>query len=330
MFPLYSQTYKRDVVTDNYLFPLFHSRHGDGLRGWQFWPLYGTEHKVVTTRTNIFDTVETDPGHDQHFALWPLLFWERNGIGSDNPQTNQAFLPFYNLSRSPQRDVSSYLWPLFNYTDDREKRYREWDFPWPLWVIARGEGKTITRFIPFYSWSQTADMYSESFLWPLLQHRYQHSPDLVRDRWRVAFWLYSQVDQTNIAARTSSRRTDAWPLFTHYRDHNGNTRLQILAPIEPILPNTKSIERNWSPLWSLWRAEKNATTGSSSQSLLWNLYRRSTTSDSKKCSLLFGLFQYQSGAQGKQLRLFFIPFGKLRVADSPVNPPADSGGRRTY
>ena len=35
MFPIYSQTRKKDVVTDNYLYPFFHLRHGDGLHGWQ-------------------------------------------------------------------------------------------------------------------------------------------------------------------------------------------------------------------------------------------------------------------------------------------------------
>ena len=45
MFPLYGQSQKKDVVTDNYLYPFFHVRHGDGLHGWQFWPLVGNEHK---------------------------------------------------------------------------------------------------------------------------------------------------------------------------------------------------------------------------------------------------------------------------------------------
>ena len=52
-------------------------------------------------------------------------------------------------------------------------------------------------------------------------------------------------------------RTDVWPFFTHQRDYNGNARLQIFAPLEPILPASKSIERNYSPLWSVWRAENN-------------------------------------------------------------------------
>ena len=54
LFPLYVETQKRDVVTDNYLFPIFHLRHGDGLQGWQFWPLVGNEHKDVTTQHQWF------------------------------------------------------------------------------------------------------------------------------------------------------------------------------------------------------------------------------------------------------------------------------------
>jgi hypothetical protein len=67
------------------------------------------------------------------------------------------------------------------------------------------------------------------------------------------------------------------------------------------------VERDYSPVWSVWRSEKNAKTGASSQSLLWNLYRHERAPTGKKCSLLFGLFQYQSSAEGKRVRLFYIP-----------------------
>jgi hypothetical protein len=34
------------------------------------------------------------------------------------------------------------------------------------------------------------------------------------------------------------------------------------------------------------------------------------TPDARKCSLLFGLFQYQFNAEGKKLRLLYIPLVK--------------------
>src|ERR1017187_1831113 len=66
-FPLFGETRKRDVVTDNYLFPIVHVRHGDGLNGWQVWPLAGREHKDVTTQTNGFGDVSRIAGHDHWF-----------------------------------------------------------------------------------------------------------------------------------------------------------------------------------------------------------------------------------------------------------------------
>ena len=115
MFPVYSETRKRDVITDNYLYPFFHLRHGDGLRGWQCWPVVGHEHKDVTTRTNSFGETEIIGGHDKSFLLWPILLRQDTGIGTDNPEKFRASMPFYAITRSPWRDSTSVLWPFFNW-----------------------------------------------------------------------------------------------------------------------------------------------------------------------------------------------------------------------
>ncbi|HUS36532.1 MAG TPA: hypothetical protein VM680_14365, partial [Verrucomicrobiae bacterium] len=41
LMPIYVQTDKRGMITDNYLLPIFHRRHGAGVKGWQAWPLVG-------------------------------------------------------------------------------------------------------------------------------------------------------------------------------------------------------------------------------------------------------------------------------------------------
>ncbi len=312
LFPLFSQTRKRDVVTDNYLYPFFHLRHGDGLHGWQLWPLVGAEHKTVTTVTNGFGETQIVGGHDRYFALWPIHFWQNNGIGTDNPQKFRADLPFYSYSRSPQRDSTSVLWPFFTWIDDREKKYREWEGPYPLVVIARGEGKTTTRFFPLFSRAHNDTLESDFYLWPLYKFNRLHTPLLDRRRTRILFYLFQNTTEKNRETGQEKHRVDLWPLFTWRRDFNGEARWQILAPIEPILPGNRGVERNWSPLWSLWRAEDNPQTGASSQSLLWNLYRRDAAPHSKKISFLFGLFQYQSGLKGKTVRLFYIPVSRAK------------------
>jgi hypothetical protein len=312
MFPIYSQSRKKDVVTDNYLYPVFHLRRGNGLHGWQIWPLIGHEHKEVTTTTNGFGDVQTAGGHDKLFVLWPFFFDQETDLGTDNPQKQQVVPLVYGYLRSPKRDSTTLLWPFFTHVTDREKNYTEWQTPWPLIIFARGEGKTTSRVWPFFSQAENTNLQSAFYLWPIYKYNRVHGGVLDRERTRILFFLYSDTIQKNTETGQARRRVDLWPLFTHQRDYNGRSRLQLLAPLEPLLPNSKSIERNYSPLWSLWRSEQNPETGAASQSLLWNLYRRDTTRESKKCSLLFGLLQYQSGSDGRRLRLFYIPLVKTK------------------
>jgi hypothetical protein len=281
----------------------------------------GHEHKEVTTVTNSFKEVETIPGHDKFFAPWPLFMEQRTGIGSTNPVWQQASIPAYNVQRSPARDLTTVIWPLFTWVDDREKKYREYEMPWPLIVVARGEGKTTTRFFPLFSQAHTPTLESDFYLWPIYKFNRVHAPPADRARTRILFFLYSDTILKNLETGASDRRVDFWPLFTHHRDFTGNSRLQVGTVLEPLLPNNKSIERSYSPLWSFWRSEKNARKGSSSQSLLWNLYRREASADSRKCSLLFGLFQYQSGTEGKRLRLFYIPVVRGKAGAPNTNAP---------
>jgi hypothetical protein len=310
MFPLYGETRKKDVVTDNYVWPIFHLRHGDGLHGWQFWPLFGQEHKDLTTQTNGFNDVITIGGHDSLFALWPLFFDTKSGIGTANPQWQLASLPAFSLVRSPQRDSTTVIWPFFNYVDEREKKYREWEAPWPFIVFARGEGKTTTRIWPIFSQAHSATLEGDFYLWPIYKYNRVNSPPLDSRRTRICFFLYSDLTEKNTETEAAKRRVYCWPLYIYRRDFNGNSRLQVLALLEPFLSTSKSIERNYSPLWSVWRSEKNPRAGATSQSLLWNLYRHEATPAIRKCSLLFGLFQYQSSPEGKGIRLFYIPVGK--------------------
>jgi hypothetical protein len=314
MFPIFGETHKRDIVTDNYFYPIGHVRHGDGLTGWQVWPLAGREHKDVTTPTNGFGDTTLVGGHDKSFFLWPFWLQEDTGIGTDNPEKFRASIPFFAISRSPQRDSTSVLWPIFATIDDRAKKYHEWQGPWPLVIFTRGEGKHTSRVFPLFSESRNGTKESDVYLWPLYTFKRTQAAPLDQQRTRGLIYLYSRLSEKNTETGAARIRLDMWPFFTWHHDFNGNERLQILAPLEPAVPDNPGIEKNWSPLWSLWRAEDNLRSGASSRSLLWNLYRQDTAPGQKKVSLLFGLFQYQSGQDTERTRLFYFT-----VAQTP--PP---------
>lgn len=306
MFPIYSRTRLKDVVNDNYFFPFYNVRYGNGMHGWQIWPFYGTEHKDVTLVTNTWG-VETNGGHDQSFILWPIHFRQHNGIGAADPEELRADIPFYASERSPLRDSTSVLWPFFNWINDREKKYREWETPWPLIIFARGPGKHEVRIFPFYNRAYNDSLVDEFYLWPVYKYDAIYSPPLDHRRTRILFFLYQNNSDKNTETGKFKRRVDLWPFARYNHDFDGSTRLQLFAFAETFFPDSPGVERTWSPLWTVWRSEKNPGAGANSQSFLWNLYRRDASPESKRISCFFGLYQYRSNAREKDARLFYIP-----------------------
>ena len=323
-WPLYIGSRRKDVVTHNVLYPLFHVRRGEGLKGWQVWPLYGSEHKAVTWRTNDFGDVELVPGHRKSFALWPIRFSQDLGLGTTNVETHRMLLPFYSYSKSPARDTRTWLWPFFSVIDNREKGYREWQMPFPFVTFTRGPGETTDRILPFYSYSRSPVAESGFLLWPLYKMNRIKSEPLFRERNRVFFFLYSNVRETNSLRQTVARRVDFWPLFAYRRDHEGRKYFQAPALLESFLPLNRATDHVYSPVWSIWRQASNPETGAASQSLLWNLYRRDRSPEATKVSLLFGLFQYHSTPERRRVKLFFIPLNRGAPQPDPADEPGPS------
>lgn len=314
---------KQEVTTYNFLAPIFHVRYGDHLQGWQFWPLVGHEHKALTYRTNTWADVEPVGGHDRFFALWPIYFNQHNGIGTTNASRQQVLLPFYSLYRAPERDATTYGWPFgYNVVDDRARQYREWDVLWPLMVFARGEGKSGNRVLPFFSVMRGKEQERRMYAWPIYRSVHLKAPPLDRRYDRIVYFLYTDLKERDTETDRRSRRITAWPFFIWKRDQAGRSRFQLLAPLEPILPASESVERDYSPLWSIWRTEKNPPMSAASHSLLWNLYRYERTAVTKKASLLFGLFQYESAPDGTQWRLLHLPVARTQRAPAgkPTTP----------
>lgn len=311
MFPFYAVTQKRDVVTTNYFYPFYHERFGDRLYGRQLWPFVGKEIKGVTYKTNRMDEVEVVGAHEHFFAAFPFYVHNWDGLGTDNPSEMLGMIPFYVRQRSPKRDTTSYGWPFgYNVTDDREKNYQERDFLWPLFVKAWGEGKTELRIFPFYSNAKNPNIESDWYMWPVYKVNYLHAPPLERQRTRILFFLYSDTTERNTNTLSSKRRIEFFPFYSSNREMNGDQRVQVLSILEPFFPASKSIHRDYSQVYSLWRWERNAKTGATSQSLLWNLYRREAADDSRRVSVLFGLFQRESDSKGSFWRICYFPVGK--------------------
>jgi len=338
LFPLYARFTRGQTETTYTPWPLVSRVRGER-EGFRLVPFYGRVRQPGVSETR--------------FVLWPFYLHQRAGLNTDNPEETLAVLPFYVGQRSPRRDSTTLLWPFFTYTADRARGFEQWDAPWPLVQIARGEARRVTRVLPFFSVEDRVlrnefllrELRSRQLilLFPLYTRTQDDVPGSRTVRHRVLWWLYSDTRQTGEDGET--RRVDGWPLFHYERDREGAVRFQTLALLEPLLPGNEWVERNYSPLWSLYTLRRSPA-GAEVHSFLWNLVRHEEGPAARaievlgpllryreagarsSLSLLGGLFRYEETRGERAVRLF----GREVLRWGPVLQPVaalagPAGGR---
>jgi hypothetical protein len=288
LFPIWLSL-ERDQIARHYiLWPLFGwvsaaSEAAPRAHGWRFWPFYG---ELIQEGVK-----------EERFVLWPIYSHLRFGLNGDAPREALNVLPFYTMSRTPDEQSTTWLWPFFSHIIKPASHYSEWDLPWPLVRFGSGDEKSIRHVFPFYrdEWrmktvtllnnSERVRSTSRLFLWPLYHATGDTGPDWYHKRTEILLLLYSDV-RNKQPNTPESRRIALWPLFTYNKAPDGAVTFQTLAPIEPFL-STDPITRNYSPLWSL------AT------------YRRS--GDTSEFSFLWGVIRWTAIERERRLRLLFLP-----------------------
>lgn len=311
LFPLYAETRRDDTTVTNVLWPVFARVRGEGERGVKFWPFFGRSHKEGVYR--------------KAFYLWPIVFDYDLALDTDAPTRRRAVFPFYVAEDAPQRRSRTVLWPFFSHFEDRGRDYEEWTFPWPLVGVAKGSYKESRKFLPLYADERRRDYRKRWFLWPLYKVERTDSEALLSRRYRVLYFLYSDLEETVPEEVTPrKRRVALWPLFT-YEQIRGVSRFHTFSLLEPLLPENEALERNWAPLWRLYQAKWDQH-GNGASTLLWNLYWKERRGDDLACELfplfsyrsegerdvdlqlLKGLFRYRGDAGGKRIHLFYLPW----------------------
>ncbi len=279
LFPLYSRTTRpEETITHNLLWPIVSWKKGpDNETGWGVWPLYGHGRR--------------DQAYRERFVLWPFCVLRDEYREGRYVPARRAYFPFYLYRNEPQLVEHTVLWPFFAYREDSRDGYREWDLPWPLVRVSRGEGKQANRFLPFYSDERFRNNHKRWVLWPIYKFEESDAADYHRRRHRVLFFLYGHSVETDPATDTVLRQHSAfWPLFSFIR-HGEVRELRFLSLLDPIFPETPALERNWEPLWRLY-ARRWDSYGNSAVSVLWNLYWQERRGDDVAREL-FPLFDYR-------------------------------------
>ncbi len=311
LFPLYGRTQKGERRIDNFFWPFFARISGEDESGYKIWPIYGQSAKAGHYRKKFF--------------LWPIFFSEDTGLDSGNAVHKRAVLPFYLSVDSSESSYLSVLWPFFSKKQDMVRDYTEYNFPWPLIRMTRGETRHGFRLLPFYADETVEANRKRWYFWPIYKIEDTRTEKFERRRHRVLFFLYSDLREHKYETGQEKRRVALWPLFSYTRQR-GVSHLHIFSLLEPFFPENRGIERSWAPLWRFYQ-QKWDQDGNRVVSLLWNLYwqekrgqamawelfplleYRSDVNEEKDFRFVKGLLHYHSGQDGKLLKLFFLPWG---------------------
>lgn len=313
LFPLFLQTENYGVKNSNLIWPFIGYYSGNGAKGGRLWPIYGQK--------TVGDSLRDE------FALWPI-YMKRDREFYGAQISSLAILPFYYGLDMPGRKQRTYGWPFFTYIDNTNRNFKRYDMPWPFVTFSRGDVNT-NRIFPLFSVKKEEDFESGYALWPLYSWRSHKLDDYEIKKRAIAYFLYKDVQNIpRVEGGRDSRAINLWPLFTYRRLPDGTAYFNFISPLETFLQDNAPRERNWRPIWTLFRWDKDEE-GNHVSSFLWNTFRTESTKKGVKVELrpiipvisyentdekdkfhiLGGLFGYSKDKENnkKTLKFLFIP-----------------------
>jgi hypothetical protein len=289
-FPLYGHTEKNGREITHAPWPFLRFIGGDGYHGFEFWPLFGRS--------------THDGDYDRRFWLWPLFYRSASKLSDPVPEVKIGALPFYSRDTAPGYINENYLWPFFGYSDRTAPyRYHETRYFWPFLVQGEGDARIVNRWAPFYSHSEIKGTEKTWFLWPLYRNQRWQSEGLAQDKTQFLFFLYWSLQQRSPdnPALASAHKTHLWPLYSAWDNGAGSRQVQALSPFEIFFPNNATVRRLWTPLFALYRYERQPDT-TVRHSWLWDAvtWRRGPAEREFHLALLGG---YSSNATKQRVSL---------------------------
>lgn len=296
LFPLFARSSINDVQTTTVLWPIGSRTVGEGIERFRVWPLYG-----MSKRENEFE---------KKFVLWPL-YTSVKYTNERNPGGGFILVPLYGRIKTEKAVNYWFIPPLFRYA--RGEGNRIVHAPWPF--IQWSDGKVCKRYVwPLYGKKQVGTLNRRFWLWPVVWDSKVEYADHELHRKRVLPLFHYESEVITRANNrygvgdVPSRYWKLWPLMSWERSGDASRfRLLELWPRR----DTAGIERNWAPLWTLYRREKG--TDAVSHHVLWGLYRQTRGDAHLEWSLLKGLAGYKKSGDERGFRLFFFRFGAKEV-----------------
>jgi hypothetical protein len=312
-FPLWVRFTKGQTISNDWLWPIFSRTQGPTTRKWRVWPLYGQ--------------AETAFG-SQHFLLWPFIHYGRENPA---PVTRKTATNWFVFPLAGHRQVRSAagqpigsswtcLWPFFsgdNLDDPRGGYLHRLSCPKPFFERLSDTRAASTRektsLWPLWGRDTSREATAHFVLWPLyLDHQTTVGNATTSSRRILIFWEDRRRQEAN--ATISERSGQLWPLISWKNRLDAHTcEFSLLSPSLGG-PNPPAVlERNWSPLWTLYRQA--SAPGEIHQDLLWGLWERRSSPSRQRIAAPFFRLETIPGDQAgngatSDLSLFWGAFRK--------------------
>jgi len=292
-FPLFGKSQVNDVQTTTVFWPIYSRSHGEKVDRLRVWPLYGQS--------------ELKGEFQKKLVLWPM-YTSVKYTNERNPGGGFVLLPFYGQIKTERADNYWLVPPFFRYMTSEE----QWivHAPWPF--IQMADGEMYKRIVwPFYGKKSLGTLTRQYIAWPLIWNNQTEYARHTQYRRLIVPFISSQKDVVTTKTDTyevgdvASRYWKIWPLMSWERK-DGNSRFRALE-LWP-LRNTPGVERNWAPLWTLYRRMN--TEGEVGHHLLWGLYRQIKSPEEFEWSLLKGFAGYKKTETSRCYRILFMWFGE--------------------
>jgi hypothetical protein len=286
LFPLFATSQINDVKTTSVLWPIISQTRGEGIERDRIFPFVGRS--VLEGK------------YEKKFVLWP--FW--NSAEYFYPgDSGRAWMLFPICGRS-ELEKESTLWvlpPFFRFTDG--ERLDRMFCPWPFFQKEVSAERDKLWIWPLWG----RDIYDNGALkrsfaaWPFLWSEQRNGPTETKKRKMALPFFY--CDRTVQGEQEVSSYWKVWPLMSSRKEGDvSRFRMLELWPLKETAP----IERNWSPLWTLYeRREMEGTVRKRALWFLWNS-ERSTEEERSEWSLLKGLLSVKKEGDSTSGRFLYL------------------------
>jgi len=296
LFPMFGKSQINEVKTTSVLWPVYSRTRGDGIRRDRVFPIIG---KSVL-----------EDKYEKKFVLWPFwtsaeYFYPGDSGGSwilfplcgraklENESTWWVIPPFFRFTAGEREDRLLCPWPFVQKTksETQDKFYL-----WPLWGRNQMNGGRLDR--TFVLWP---------FLW---SDEDRHNNTVVKRKMALPFFYRhtKQIREPEIPEEEWTAVSNGWKLWPlmSWRREGGLSRFRMLE-LWPL--DTKGIERNWAPLWTLYK--RTESEGVIKKRFLWFLWQseKEPAANRTEWSLLNGLLGGKKGPTSISRQILWMELG---------------------